>query len=305
MVKSSRKPPQSNNSKAKPKVESGKNKKTGAERTKKDREPSSNKKSSEKKLDKVQDQAKTTIKQAQKASKTIETKVVEFASKIEEIKTEVNQKIEASRRLQEERKEAQNKVKANLQKYENYPKSLNQKIGEQITSPPQRPPEVHRPNYVTTNRFYIEIESQVRASFSECSGLGVNIKKETYFEGGVNNQQRIFLGAAEFTDVTLKRGMTDDITFWGWIFQALTGQKSRRNVNILLFNQAGETMLCWTLIGAIPVSWKTPALQADGNAVAIEELTLAYEGLQVKTREGGGGATTGFSRDGAGFFPSN
>ena len=299
----------SNNSKNKPKVESGKNKKTGAERTKKDREPSSKKISSEKKSNKAQDRAKeknvkTTIKEFQKASKTLETKVVEFSSKIEDIKTKINQKIEASR-LQEERKKAQNKAKANLQKSENYQKNLNQKIGEQITSPPQRPPEVHRPNYVTTNRFYIEIESQVRASFSECSGLGVNIKKETYFEGGVNNQQRIFLGAAEFTDVTLKRGMTDDITFWGWIFQALTGQKSRRNVNILLFNQAGETMLWWTLIGAIPVSWKTPALQADGNAVAIEELTLAYEGLQVKTREGGGGATIGFSRDGAGFFPSN
>ena len=211
------------------------------------------------------------------------------------------------------REEAKEKARQNLQKYKSYQTNLNQKIGEQIKSLPQKlpaipqiPPAIDRPNYVTTNRFYIEIESQVRASFSECSGLGVNIKKETYFEGGVNNQQRIFLGAAEFTDVTLKRGMTDDITFWGWIFQALTGTpKSRRNVNILLFNQAGETMLCWTLIGAMPVSWKTPALQADGNAVAIEELTLAYEGLQVKTREGGGGATTGFSRDGAGFFPSN
>lgn len=164
----------------------------------------------------------------------------------------------------------------------------------------------HRKNYITTNRFYIEIESQVRASFTECSGLGVNLKKETYLEGGVNDQQRIILGHAEFSDVTLKRGMTDDLSFWGWIFSALTAQpSSRRNVNILLFNQAGETMMCWTLIGAIPISWKAPGFQADGNSVAIEELTLAYEGLQVKTSQGSGGATVGLKRDSSGFFPSN
>ena len=34
-------------------------------------------------------------------------------------------------------------------------------------------------NYVTSNRFYVEIESQISACFTECSGLGVQIKKET------------------------------------------------------------------------------------------------------------------------------
>ncbi|MEO0971206.1 MAG: phage tail protein, partial [Cyanobacteria bacterium J06639_18] len=65
-------------------------------------------------------------------------------------------------------------------------------------------------NYVTTNRFYVEMESNITASFSECSGLGVKIKKENYLEGGVNDQQRVILSHAEFSDVTLKRGVTDD-----------------------------------------------------------------------------------------------
>jgi phage tail-like protein len=73
------------------------------------------------------------------------------------------------------------------------------------------------------------------------------------------------------------------------IFDEKNGEENlRRNVNIILFNQAGETMMSWTLIGAIPIAWKTPALQADGNAVAIEELTLAYEGLKVSKDKGGG-----------------
>jgi phage tail-like protein len=164
----------------------------------------------------------------------------------------------------------------------------------------------HELNYVTANRFYVEIESNITASFRECSGLGVNIKREAHFEGGVNDQQRIILGQAEFTDVTLKRGLTDDFVFWDWVSQTLTkSKKERRNVNVLTFNQAGETMQCWTLIGAIPVGWKAPALQADSSTVAIEELTLAYEGLKV-TKSGGGSATSLTSgRDKLGYFPSN
>jgi phage tail-like protein len=163
----------------------------------------------------------------------------------------------------------------------------------------------HELNYVTTNHFYLEIDSSIAASFSECSGLSLQIKKNVFFEGGVNDQQRVYLGQSEFADVTLKRGITDHPGFWNWINAVFDENKAtpRRNVNILVFNQGGETMMSWTLIGAIPISWKTPTLQADGNAVAIEELTLAYEGLQLGKAKGGGNSQTREQK--SGFFLSN
>ncbi|MBE9047341.1 phage tail protein [Pleurocapsales cyanobacterium LEGE 10410] len=162
----------------------------------------------------------------------------------------------------------------------------------------------NRNNYITGNRFYIEMESTLTASFSECSGFGVNLKKEAYLEGGVNDLQRIVVGHAEFDDITLKRGMSDSQTFWNWITNTLTSlEKERRNVNIVLFNQAGETMQCWTLIGSIPISWKAPAFQADSSSMAIEELTLAYEGLQLTQTSGAGASIV--QRDDSGFFAPN
>lgn len=163
----------------------------------------------------------------------------------------------------------------------------------------------HELNYVTTNRFYVEVGKMIAASFSECTGLSVQIKKDVHYEGGVNDQQRILLGHAEFADVTLKRGITDDISFWEWLSEISNGENKpvhRRNVNILLFNQAGEIMQSWTLIGAIPVSWKSSTLQADGNAVAIEELTLAIEGLKVGKEAGGRNLT---QRDSSRSFSSS
>lgn len=160
-------------------------------------------------------------------------------------------------------------------------------------------------NYVTTNRFYIEMESQVTAAFSECSGLDIQIEKEVYQEGGVNHQQRIFLKHAKFGDLTLKRGITNDPVFWNWIHESLTaGVSRRRNINILVFNQAGKTMQAWRLIGAVPVGWKTPSLKADSNTVAIEELVLSYEGIQVKG-ESGGAKDQNLMRDKHGYFPDS
>ncbi len=163
-------------------------------------------------------------------------------------------------------------------------------------------------DYVTANRFYVEIENSITASFTECDGLAITVKTEKFSEGGVNDQQRVLLGQAEFTDITLKRGVTNDLTFWNWISKILSdvgkNAKERRNINILLFNQAGETMQCWTLIGAIPISWKAPNLSADANNVAIEELTLTYEGLKVaKTKAGGSTILNG--RDSSGYFSSH
>ncbi len=173
-------------------------------------------------------------------------------------------------------------------------------------------PSAYELNYVTANRFYVEIDSQISACFSECSGLGINIKRETYNEGGVNDQQRIILGQAEFTEVTLKRGITNDSIFLNWIEKILQEpQKKRLNVTLLLFNLEGETMQSWTLIGSVPVSWKAPSFQADSNTVAIEELTLAYEGLTINKQGGSKQQSQGFNpassltRSNSGYFSSD
>ena len=159
-------------------------------------------------------------------------------------------------------------------------------------------------NYVTTNRFYVEIDDDIVASFSQCSGVSVDIDKQVYMEGGVNDQQRISLGQTRFSDITLKRGTTNDNTFSEWISELFNDDEEtqRRNVSILTYNQAGDVVKSWKLIGAIPVGWKLPSLEADGNAVAVEELTLAFEGLKISSEATSSDAVT---RDEMGFFASS
>jgi phage tail-like protein len=146
----------------------------------------------------------------------------------------------------------------------------------------QKQTEPYHLNYVTANRFYVQIGGVINSCFTECSGLGMTIKHQPFSEGGVNNQQKFFLGHPTFNDITLKKGVTDDLTFWQWGSQVLRGfPQQRLNISILLFNQSGQTMQTYLLIGAVPVGWKAPSFQADSTSVAIEELTIAYEGLKI------------------------
>ena len=160
----------------------------------------------------------------------------------------------------------------------------------------------HQDNYVTANRFYVEIEGNITAAFSECSSFSVKIPTEIIHEGGVNDHQRVLLGQPEYSEVTLKRGVTDDFVFWQWITSVVAEEHQRRNINIVLFNQAGTIMQSWTLIGAVPVGWTSPALQASADTVAIEELTLAYEGLEFSRLSGSGGVAYLRGGRGAGAY---
>lgn len=157
-------------------------------------------------------------------------------------------------------------------------------------------------NYVTTNRFFIEMGGSLVAAFSECSGVSVEIEKEVYQEGGVNDRQRISVGHTRFSDITLKRGLTDDKAFSSWLSELFEQKTKRRNVTIVTFNQAGKVMRSWSLIGAIPVGLNLPCLEADGDMVAVEELTLAFEGLKIGKQSSGGDKVT---RDAKGDFGSS
>ncbi|WP_026079664.1 phage tail protein [Spirulina subsalsa] len=147
-------------------------------------------------------------------------------------------------------------------------------------------------NYVQENRFYVVMESQITAYFSECSGLSMDAKPKNFLEGGVNDRERSLISPAKFKPIKLKRGVTDNLLFLQWLAQTQrsqtlvkpapnSSQGMRRNVNILIFNQAGEIMQNWTLIAAFPIGWKAPSFKAKGKGVALEEITLSYETLEI------------------------
>jgi len=133
-----------------------------------------------------------------------------------------------------------------------------------------------------SGRFLVEIGSEVVANFQECTGLTMEVEIQEYVEGGSNEFVYKLPGRVKYTNITLKRGVTDNTQFANWRPKIEGGKITveRKNISIILFSHSGETVKTWEVTEAFPVKWTGPEMRASSMDVAIESLELAHEGWQ-------------------------
>jgi phage tail-like protein len=127
--------------------------------------------------------------------------------------------------------------------------------------------------------FLIEINGETMAGFSECSGLISEVDVIEYREGG-DLRTRKLPGLAKVGDITLKRGIVSNNDLQNWHRNILNGVPDRRNISIVLLDNQRQPVVRWKVSDAWPLKWEGPFLNAKGNDVAIETLTLACEGIE-------------------------
>ena len=132
-------------------------------------------------------------------------------------------------------------------------------------------------------RFQVEIDGIAQSRFLECSGLGSEVAVIEYREGGEPTAVRKLPGRASFSDVTLKRGITESHDLYDWHRALLQGQNDRRQVAIRLLDDEGADVVRWVLHDAWPRKYEGPSLNAMGNEVAIETFVLTCESMERVT----------------------
>ena len=90
-------------------------------------------------------------------------------------------------------------------------------------------------------------------------------------------------GLNKATDVTMKRGVIGSLDLYQWLDQIRNGDQSAyRTVTIQLQNEDHSgVVLTWKLLRARIIKHVSGPLNAKGTDVAMEELTLAYERLEM------------------------
>ncbi len=124
-----------------------------------------------------------------------------------------------------------------------------------------------------------------RAGFQECSEIGMSVDVIEYRTGNSKeNDVRKLTGLAKVNDVTLKRGIIGSLDLYQWLDEIRNGdQSAARNVLIHLQNEDHTQIVqTWKLLRARIVKHVSGPLDAKGCDVAIEELTLAYERLELE-----------------------
>jgi phage tail-like protein len=143
-------------------------------------------------------------------------------------------------------------------------------------------PTAARVDPFSSRNFRVEIDGIAASSFLAVSGIEANVAVVDYRSGSDKGAGiRKLPGEAQFSNLVLKRGLTSDLSLWNWMQQTLHGEVSRRNMSLVLLNDAEQEVLRFDVKDAWPVKWSGPELQAEGNDVAIEILEITHEGLSL------------------------
>lgn len=121
----------------------------------------------------------------------------------------------------------------------------------------------------------------VKGSFMEVGGLGVEITPIEYRNGSEDITVRKIPGLKKFTNLTLKWGITGDLTFWNWVVEGMNGLVQRAPVAIVLLDENRNEVMRWNFTRAWPCKWTGPGMNAKNNEIAIETLEIAHEGMAV------------------------
>jgi len=123
-----------------------------------------------------------------------------------------------------------------------------------------------------------------QAAFQECNiGIEVTVAKYRNRNEKENSVRKI-TGLNKSTDVTLKRGVIGSLNLFNWLNDIRNGnQAAIRDVTIQLQNEDHCAVVqTWKLIRARIIKFVSGPIKAKGTDVAMEELTLAYERLEME-----------------------
>ena len=131
-------------------------------------------------------------------------------------------------------------------------------------------------------RFRLEIEGIAQASFSEVAIGETTTEAIDYREGSEPTHVRKLSGLTKYGNITLKRGITDSLDIWNWHKQIVAGQiqSNRKQVAIVVQDEAGADKARFVVTDAWPTKYDPSDLSGKGNEVYIELLELVNEGIE-------------------------
>ena len=159
-------------------------------------------------------------------------------------------------------------------------------------------PEERNNPYAAFN-FKVSANGQRLGGFMECSGLDSETAPIEYREGDDQSAQspgnagafvRKLPGLESYPNVMLKRGLTGNKDLWEWRRQVRDANPSPaenrpnaavREVVITLLDEKHQEVFKWRLENAWPCKLTGPTLNAQGNELAVEQLELCCERIEV------------------------
>lgn len=133
-------------------------------------------------------------------------------------------------------------------------------------------------------RFKIQIKGVSVAKFSEITVPETTVANMQYRDGDDPTHVRQLSGLTSFGNVTLKRGITDEMGLQQWFEKVVDkgAESNREAITITLVDETGADKCQWDVTEAWPIKYEHSGFNATGNEVFIETLELVHEGITRK-----------------------
>lgn len=131
--------------------------------------------------------------------------------------------------------------------------------------------------------FRVDFGGAASSGFTQVSGLSAEAQVIEYREGSDITSTRKLPGLVKYPNVTLRRGLTQSRDLFDWWMTVVNGNVERRDVSIVLLDDARKEVVRWILRDAWIAKFEMGELNAEGNDVAIETIELAHERLELVT----------------------
>jgi phage tail-like protein len=135
---------------------------------------------------------------------------------------------------------------------------------------------------LVTFHFALDVSGAVQGTFAEVSGLGSEnevVENKVSMGAGAKDVIKKIPGRLKYNDVTLKRGITDNMDMWNWRKMIEKGDvvSARKNATITMYDTLGKAIARWNLTNAWPSKISGPSIKADSSEMGVEELTITFE----------------------------
>lgn len=125
-----------------------------------------------------------------------------------------------------------------------------------------------------SSRFLVEIDGIVTSDFTRVVLPESRVDVLHSVEGGA------VAGILHFGPLTLIRSVTQSRELYDWWHSVVSGHRQRRNLAVVLYDEAGQEAVRWKVHNAWPTRYEVSPFDLGVEDVVVETLELVCEGVE-------------------------
>jgi phage tail-like protein len=135
-------------------------------------------------------------------------------------------------------------------------------------------------DHLVSCKFKIEIEGVTVGAFLAVDGIESRTEVIQFANGDDPLADHKRPGRTSYSNILLKRGVTNSDELWKWYKKVTEGKIERKSGSIVICGDDGSEIFRYNFFEGWPCRWKSLVLDAVNSKNLVEELEIAVEKVE-------------------------